>query len=163
MAVRTGPARPGTGGPVAGSAQNSGWLTLPPPALVRDSAYYSVVGDSALTGLKRPREFRTLGRFMVEVSLVSAPLAARAAPWAAAMDLWPNPAHARLHLRLPAGSGPATLAVLDAAGRLRRPAVPLPVGPDGAAELDLTGLAPGLYVLRVGTAAGVQHRRVAVE
>lgn len=77
------------------------------------------VGDSALTGLKAPREFRTLGRFMVEAELLNAPLAVRSslAP-AVQTDIWPNPVASGhpLHMRLSARpTGLAT--VLDITGR----------------------------------------------
>ncbi len=128
---------------------------------VRDSAYYSVVGDSALTGLKPPREFRTLGRFMVEVNLESAPLAVRsaAAPW---VGVWPVPAHERLNLTLPAGGGPTTAALLDATGRVVRPALLLSEIA-GQKYVDVSGLPPGIYVLRVQASTWELHRRVVVE
>ena len=130
-------------------------------AIVRDSAYYSVVGDSALTGLKPPREFRTLGRFMVEVNLESAPLAVRsaAAPW---VGVWPVPAHDRLNLALPAGSGPATATLLDATGRVVRPARLLSEA-EGQKYIDVSGLPPGVYVLRLQAKTWELHRRVVVE
>ena len=129
--------------------------------VVRDSAYYSVVGDSALTGLKPPREFRSLGRFMVEVNLESAPLAVRsaAAPW---VGVWPVPAHDRLHLALPAGSGPATATLLDATGRVARPALAISEA-EGERYVDVSGLLPGVYVLRVQGKTWELHRRVVVE
>ena len=129
--------------------------------IVRDSAYYSVVGDSALTGLKRPREFRSLGRFMIEVNLESAPLAVRpaAAPW---VGVWPVPAHDRLNLALPAGSGPATATLLDAIGRVVRPALVIRAA-ENEQYVDVSGLLPGVYVLRVQGKNWASHQRVAVE
>lgn len=138
-------------------------LSTQAEAEVSDSAYYSAVGDQALLGLVTPGEFRALGRFMIEVSLDNAPLAARAgaAPWVA--EVWPVPAHDRLQVALPPGAGPATAALLDAAGRVVRPATPLRAAADQPATLDLSGLASGVYVLRLSMAAGQQHRRVVVE
>ena len=130
---------------------------------MRDSAYYSCVGDSALLGLKVPREFRSLGRFMVEVTLASAPLATHpaAAPWV--LSAWPNPAHAQLHLALPAGTSPAEAAWLDSTGRVLGAAFLLRPGPEGTTTLPLTGLPPGLYVLRLRGAGWQRSQRVAVE
>ena len=120
---------------------------------VRDSAYYSVVGDSALTGLKAPREFRTLGRFMIEVEFSTVPLAVHPAltPVASA-DVWPNPAKpgtvVRVRLNaLPAG--PATL--WDMTGRQvwhgsLQPSVQLV---SGEYTLPLSILPSGLYILRL--------------
>ena len=100
---------------------------------------------------------------MIEVNLSTAPLATRAAaaPWAA--EVWPIPAHGRLHLALPTGSGPATAALLDATGRVLRAEAALVATPEGTATLDVSGLSPGLYVLRLRTAAGEQSRRVVLE
>ena len=136
-------------------------LANQPEPIVRDSAYYSVVGDSALTGLKPPREFRVLGRFMVEVNLESAPLAVRpaAAPW---VDVWPVPAHDRLNLTLPASSGPTTATLLDATGRVVRPALTISEA-QSQNYVDVSGLRPGVYVLRLQARTWQLHRRVVVE
>ena len=129
---------------------------------VRDSAYYSVVGDSALTGLKMPREFRALGRFMIEVNLEGAPLAVRSAsaPW---VSVWPVPAHDYLHLILPAGGAAVTTSLLTATGQTVRQASPIAVRPDGLATLDLRGLAPGLYVLNIQSGTWHLSKRILVE
>ena len=59
----------------------------------------------------------------------------------------PNPFRARTALRLtPADGRPVTVTLVDALGRTVRR---LQSGPDGAVEVDGTGLAPGLYVVRV--------------
>jgi hypothetical protein len=71
---------------------------------------------------------------------------------AESMGLFPNPAHGRATVQLPAGAGPATLTVLDALGR----PVHTQTTTGSQAELDLSGLTPGLYAVRVqagGTAA----------
>lgn len=130
--------------------------------IVRDSAYYSVVGDSALTGLKPPREFRALGRFMIETNLESAPLAMRAAlaPW---VSVWPVPAHGELHLALPASTAPATATLLDATGRSVCKPIVVAAGIGGQATLDLTGLVPGMYLLKLQAASWQLARRVVVE
>jgi hypothetical protein len=76
--------------------------------------------------------------------------------------LYPNPAHSRVNVRLPAvpGTATATLTVLDALGRiLRTQAVAL----NARAEVDLTGLAPGLYAVRVQAKGQVATQRLLVE
>jgi hypothetical protein len=88
--------------------------------------------------------------------LGNAPLAVRPGMTAATGLLaWPNPAFAgaRAGLRLPAPAAVAQTAVLlDALGRpVRQLAVPARATD---VALDLTGLAPGLYLLRVGAATG---------
>ena len=77
--------------------------------------------------------------------------AARLAP---ALALWPNPAQGRANAQLPAGLEARELTLTDALGRVvRTQALPPSAGP-ARHELDLRGLAPGLYVVRCGPAAG---------
>jgi hypothetical protein len=73
--------------------------------------------------------------------------------------LFPNPAHGRATVQVPGGAS-ATLTVLDALGRALRTQA---VAADAPAELDLTGLAPGLYTLRVVAGPHTTTRRLAVE
>ncbi|MGI4864268.1 MAG: T9SS type A sorting domain-containing protein [Janthinobacterium lividum] len=83
-----------------------------------------------------------------------APLAALAAGTAAAWHLAPNPAHDRVQLLgLPAG--PVAGQLFDAQGRLARTTQ--------APELDLRGLAPGLYLLRATAGATTRTMRLVVE
>ena len=96
-----------------------------------------------------------------------AALAGNALPTAAdtplaALALYPNPAHGRATVQLPAlpGATTATLAILDALGRTIRTQAAATNAP---AELDLTGLAPGLYAVRVQAGAATAMRRLVVE
>ncbi|RTQ48593.1 T9SS type A sorting domain-containing protein [Hymenobacter gummosus] len=71
---------------------------------------------------------------------------------------YPNPATAavRVPYRRAAGTAPATVQLFDALGRRVR-LVPVPAAPSGQVELQLTGLAAGVYWLRYeqgGTATG---------
>jgi len=79
------------------------------------------------------------------------PLAAKAAEGPSALLLFPNPARHAATLRLPAPAAKSfPITVFDALGHLvRQQALPA-----HATEvvLDLTGLAPGLYLVRAGTA-----------
>nr|WP_230679021.1 T9SS type A sorting domain-containing protein [Hymenobacter properus] len=77
----------------------------------------------------------------------------------ASIGLSPNPAHGRATVQLPAGTGPATLTVLDALGRPVR--TQRATGP--LAELDLTGLAPGLYAVRMQAGGATTTRHLVVE
>ncbi|MDJ0366447.1 T9SS type A sorting domain-containing protein [Hymenobacter sp. H14-R3] len=72
---------------------------------------------------------------------------------------YPNPAHGTTTVRVPAGS-PATLILLDALGRMVRTAA-VPVGSDYM--LDLSGLMPGVYALRVQAGEGQAMRQLVVE
>ena len=83
----------------------------------------------------------------------------------AAFTLAPNPAHTSTTVTLSAlpGTASATLTLLDALGRaVRTTTVALP--PAGLRhELNLTGLAPGLYALRVAAGPATVTRRLVVE
>jgi hypothetical protein len=85
-------------------------------------------------------------------SLGQLPLASRgAASTSPGLALLPNPAHGSVRVRLPALAGAAPLQVLDGTGRELRRLAP---GPGAETTLDLSGLAPGLYLLRCGAATG---------
>lgn len=72
------------------------------------------------------------------------------------LALYPNPARQRVRVGVPAG---ARLTLLDATGRqVRQVAAPGPT-----ADLELAGLAPGIYLVRAVSAAGVSTRRLVVE
>ncbi|MDO7877479.1 T9SS type A sorting domain-containing protein [Hymenobacter sp. ASUV-10] len=85
-------------------------------------------------------------------SLGQLPLTSRPAATATlALGLAPNPAHGSVRVSLPATAAATPLQVLDATGReLRR----LAAMPGRETTLDLSGLAPGLYLLRAGAATG---------
>jgi hypothetical protein len=73
---------------------------------------------------------------------------------------YPNPAHNTATVQLPAGSGPVTLTVLDALGRALRTQT---AAPNSATALNLAGLAPGLYAVRVAAGSEVATRKLVVE
>ena len=76
------------------------------------------------------------------------------------LALYPNPAHNHATVQVPAGPGPAALTLLDALGRAVRTAF----APAGQAyALSLTGLAPGVYILRVQMGEKQAVQRVVVE
>ncbi|GAA3971861.1 T9SS type A sorting domain-containing protein [Hymenobacter antarcticus] len=83
----------------------------------------------------------------------------------AAFTLAPNPARTATTVMLPSlpGTASATLTLLDALGRAVRTAtVPLP--PVGLShELDLSGLAPGLYAVQMQAGPATATRRLVVE
>ncbi|UOQ52013.1 T9SS type A sorting domain-containing protein [Hymenobacter cellulosivorans] len=67
----------------------------------------------------------------------------------AGLSLYPNPAHHRVMLQLPAGSGAAaTATLLDATGRIVRSSLVTPTA-NGVVEVPLTGLRAGLYYVQV--------------
>jgi hypothetical protein len=91
--------------------------------------------------------------FLASLTDPALPLAATPAAALAAQPLVvaPNPAHGTTTLTLVAGPAPRPLLLLDALGRaVRRQAVPAQAT---SVPLDLLGLAPGVYTLRLGAAA----------
>ena len=80
----------------------------------------------------------------------------------AGLRIAPNPAHGTAAVELPAalGAAPATIAVLDALGRVVRTHT---AAAGTKAELDLHGLAPGLYAVRVQAGGPPATGRLVVE
>ncbi|MDO7874667.1 T9SS type A sorting domain-containing protein [Hymenobacter sp. ASUV-10] len=100
------------------------------------------------------------GRFTLQLG-AAAPTATAAELLSAAISLYPNPAHASVTVSgLPPTAGSLTL--IDALGRtaLRRE---LTAATAGSLILPTTGQAPGVYTLRLATAAAVVTKRVAIE
>lgn len=95
--------------------------------------------------------------FLAEIG--SAALAGRAATLAEDA-LYPNPAHGIATVRVPAGTSPATLTLLDALGRAVRTQHAL-AGTNVA--FDLAGLAPGVYALRVQAGETAATQKLVVE
>ncbi|MDB5269480.1 MAG: hypothetical protein JWP58_2520 [Hymenobacter sp.] len=95
-------------------------------------------------------------------ALAAGPLATADAVALAGLSLSPNPAHGTATVQLPAGLGtaPATLTVLDALGR---PVRTQTASTNARAEMDLTGLAPGLYAVRVQAGGSTASQRLVVE
>jgi hypothetical protein len=77
----------------------------------------------------------------------AAPLATTAAKATPAAQLFPNPAHGTVTLRLPAGAPRQPLTLTDALGRIVRR---YPAPATAEAELDLRGLPAGVYVVSCG-------------
>ena len=66
---------------------------------------------------------------------------------ASSLTLWPNPARSELLVQAPAGSVSTKLRLYDCAGKLVRQ-----FSLDGgAARVSVRGLAPGIYVARLGS------------
>ncbi|GAB3575079.1 hypothetical protein GCM10027345_09890 [Hymenobacter daeguensis] len=82
------------------------------------------------------------------------------APTAAAeVALYPNPAHDTFRVQLPAGLVPTQAELLDALGQVvRRPAIG-----SSSFRVETSGLAPGLYTLRLRAGGTALARRVVVE
>ena len=100
------------------------------------------------------------GRFALAFGPASTALATAAPALQALVQLWPNPTTARAGATLTAPAG-ATATLCNALGQTVRPT--WTVGPGATLLLPTTGLATGLYVLRVRTATGEVSRRLVVE
>jgi hypothetical protein len=91
-------------------------------------------------------------------------LPTRAVQAVPALALWPNPARATATVQLPAlAVGPITLTLLDALGRPVRTETPQLATYATQHPLDLTGLAPGLYLVRLSTNGTTVTQRLVVE
>ena len=87
-------------------------------------------------------------------------LATRAAAAALPLEVYPNPTSQRLTVALPAATSPLQATLLDLTGRpVRRWTLP---AHQPQANLDLSTVAAGVYVLRIPGAAGVYQQKVAV-
>lgn len=108
------------------------------------------LGSSVLTGSNNGN---SQGDVVLGKLLNATVLTTRPATAAAALACFPNPARTTATLRLPApASEPLSVLLADALGReVRRQTLPARAT---AATLDVAGLAPGLYVVRCGTATG---------
>jgi hypothetical protein len=73
----------------------------------------------------------------------------------AQLSAYPNPvqALATAHIQITAADGPATLELVDVVGQLVRTQA-IEMRPGAVVELPLAGLATGIYIIRVHTAAG---------
>mgnify|MGYP002777005133 CR=1 FL=1 len=122
--------------------------------VTRDSAYFIFFGDLLLLGQSPPQNFPDLGRLVVGVDLVPAPVGLAEAEARPELLAWPNPVHDRLRIQGAAPNQPVRL--LDALGREVRRTV---AASTGEATLDVAPLPPGVYVVQAGAAT----RRVVVE
>ncbi|MDO7873364.1 T9SS type A sorting domain-containing protein [Hymenobacter sp. ASUV-10] len=84
---------------------------------------------------------------------------------AAALTIYPNPAHARTTVPLPAlvTASPARLTLLDALGRAVRTETVALAASATRHALDLAGLAPGLYLVRLTANGTTATQRLVVE
>lgn len=83
----------------------------------------------------------------------------------AGLTLYPNPTRAQLTLRLAAGAGtaPVQIAVQSVLGQVMQTRTLTAAAATAGATLDLHGLTPGLYLVRVTSGASSYTRRVVVQ
>ncbi|MCC3154878.1 T9SS type A sorting domain-containing protein [Hymenobacter sp. BT770] len=92
-------------------------------------------------------------------------LATTSPTWLEGVSVFPNPAHIKATVLVPAvpGATSATLTVLDALGRSVRTQIAAISASDRQVELDLTGLPAGLYAVRLTSGSRTDTRRLVVE
>ena len=106
------------------------------------------------------------GRFALHFGPLAAPLAAASGLSAASLGLYPNPAHASATLLVPAvaGASSARATLYNALGQPVRTFAPAALPAEGlSTTLNLAGIAPGLYTLRVQAGAASAARKLVVE
>ena len=106
------------------------------------------------------------GRFALHFGPLAAPLAATSGLSAASLGLYPNPAHASATLLVPAvaGASSARATLYNALGQPVRTFAPAALPAEGlSTTLNLAGIAPGLYTLRVQAGAASAARKLVVE
>ncbi len=103
------------------------------------------------------------GRFVLELNPAAAPLASAAQALAAQVQVYPNPAHGRFTLTLPAGAGPAQATLLNALGQaVVTRTIALTVA-GATSEFNTTALPTGIYALTLKLGHDTVTRRVVVE
>ena len=105
------------------------------------------------------------GRFVLELTPAAAPLATAGQALAALVQVYPNPARGQFRLALPAAKS-ASAVLLNALGQVvRRPALPAAAAATAAPDVavDVRGLAPGIYTLRLTLDGIPLARRLVLE
>jgi hypothetical protein len=87
------------------------------------------------------------------------PLATGSALVPAALDLYPNPAHEAFTVQLPAGFSATQPELLNALGQVVR----RPEASGSSFRVETSGLAPGVYTLRLHSGEALLTKRVVVE
>ncbi|RZK44298.1 MAG: T9SS type A sorting domain-containing protein, partial [Hymenobacter sp.] len=119
-------------------------------ALTRPSSGSIVVAGFSLGGANfGSLSLAASGPFVAQLSGTALPTQPSAAP--SSFALLPNPAHAQVYLTWPGSAAVGSVQLIDALGReVCRQLVPASAS---NATLEVAGLAPGLYIVRCGSAA----------
>jgi len=137
-------------------------VTIPQPIFLGDDGVAGVVlqpTDGKIIVYGALRTVAGQVRFGL-ARLTNVGLATRAAAVALPLEVYPNPASQRLTVLLPASTASLQATLLDLTGRaVRRWALP---AHQPEAGLDVSTVAPGVYVLRIPAAAGVYQQKVVV-
>lgn len=118
-------------------------------------------GASFALGATTLRNLHTGSATSFVASLTDLTLSARSATLQGGLELYPNPARTTVTVRVPASAAPtATLTLLDVLGRKLRTQV---AAAGTSVALNITGLAPGMYVLQVQADEALAVRPFMVE
>ncbi|WBO83972.1 T9SS type A sorting domain-containing protein [Hymenobacter yonginensis] len=167
----------------AGATSSYNWVQVASNSTTRVSlSSLAVRGQQVYAAGSLNSPTATFGNYTVTVPNASTPIGSRSAgllvgltdntilrsgtpAWAADLHLTPNPAHGRVGVSLPAGASarPVTLTLTDALGRAVRSSTHGLAASGRGPELDLLGLAPGFYVLRVQAGQQYAVRQLLVE
>ena len=125
--------------------------------------YYGASTNQAIAPIDLVAQGLLTSKLMIE-AVTQTVLGTRDAALAAAVGLYPNPAHGAFALTVPAGPlGAATATLHNTLGQAvltRRLGLP---AAGGTAEFDVRGLAPGVYTLQLLTGETLVVKRVVVE
>ncbi|MDJ0364721.1 endonuclease [Hymenobacter sp. H14-R3] len=161
--VGRAPANGATGWVVSGGTTRDNSLVRL-PATGRGSSRWLGTGGAATTWQAQGTDnFASIGSYAS--TACATVLAVRGSSTRTALQVYPNPTGpGTVQVRLPGtiGNHLATVEILDALGRLVRH-VTAAMGDTAPATLELAGLAPGVYAVRVGTAGGQFFSRLVVE
>ena len=125
----------------------------------------NAVGTTTFGNQTLPNSTNTQCGFLATIADAAALPTLAPVATAKGISLFPNPAHGTTTVQLPAGlaTGPATLTVLDAVGRVVRTRTASVAAGTTATELDVAGLAPGVYALRIAVGESTGTARLVVE
>ena len=139
-------------------------VSIPLAIFIGDDVASNIVLQPADSKIVVFGSFRTVaGQVRLGLARLTNPnvgLATRAAAAALPLEVYPNPTSQRLTVVLPAAASPLQATLLDLTGRPVR-SWTLPAH-QPQANLDLSTVAAGVYVLRIPGAAGVYQQKVAV-
>ena len=147
----------------AGSQENDAGYAV---SAASDGSIYVAGGGGGSTTINfdaiSPRPSRGQIQAFLATTTDATATATHISALAAGVTVYPNPAHNRVTIHIPIipGTATAALTILDALGR----AIRTQTAPTNArAALDLTGLVPGLYAVRVTAGAATATQRLVVE
>jgi hypothetical protein len=128
----------------------------------RDSAYFTVSGDTAFLGGVQPNVIRTVGRLMIAADLVSLTATTDHLTTAPDLALFPNPANGKISVQFSTDrTTPAQLNIINPLGQIIEQQN-WPVS-QSAGSLDLTRFPKGIYLLQFISNGCTKTQRLILE